>query len=236
MSAAITSITKSVESPLSAFNNLLNQIAKKFEVIYIGDNSRGNVRSLSFINQMLFDEKSITLFGKIKLIYQNNDFKFKFSGEYNVESLEIIQKTLDNSAELMQLFQQYLFIVSTINKNFDHTVSETYVKTISDAIKEHKATNQLFLVPHKAKIQHCYDSSDKTLDSIFNRYSYLIKFTTTKTHFRYKLLRVLSSELNESKSLDNIRFEDIDVIKEDMLRLDGLDDFLVKLFYYGEIT
>ena len=41
--------------------------------------------------------------------------------------------------------------------------------------------------------------------------------------------------MDEAKSIDNIRFEDIDIIKKDSFLIRDCDEFVKQLFYYGEI-
>ena len=75
------------------------------------------------------------------------------------------------------------------------------------------------------------------MEKLFNRFSYVIKFNVeNKQTFQYKFYRVLSTNLNESKSLENIRFEDIELLKENNLSFCKLQHFLVDLFYYGNLN
>ena len=224
----------SIESPLSAFNNVLLQISNKLQHIYIG-----NENNISFINQLLFEEKSITICNVVKLVYKNNEIGLKFQGVF--VNTDIIEKTLLYKEELFQIFKNYLFTISVATKNLDDGISQKQVSGIFEQINNERLdfdNNQIFIVPHKIKIRHLYDEqkNDKTLDNIFNRYSYIIKFQViNKNSFRYSLCRVISTILNESKSIENIKFEEIDIIKSDVLGLDKLKDFLIDLFYYGEI-
>ena len=227
---------KLIESPLSAFNNLLLQISKKIEHIYFPKKIK--VENINFINQLLFEQNSITILNSIKIIYIKNKIGFQFIGIFS-ENTNLIKISLENQTELFEIFQNYLFIINSITNNFDSDVSQKQVQSIFSQVNLKKiCPNTMFIVPYKNKISHLYDerNNDKTLEKIFNRFTYVIKFNTNdKTTFKYKLCRVTSTILNESKSLENIRFEDIETLKEGSLNLYKLEQFLVDLFYYGEI-
>jgi len=229
---------KTIESPLSAFNNLLLQISDKLEEIYLPNQKKCNSKNIAFINLLLFEEKSITISGNIKLVYQNNEIGIKFTGTFN--DMSFIQKTIDNQIELYQIFQNYLYIVDSMSTNLDNTISQKHVQSLFDQIISRKIDpNQYFILPYKNKINHLYDSSknDKTLEAIFNRYSYVIQFSTENSQtFQYKFCRVLSTNLNESNSIENIRFDEIELLKKDIISLSKLQHFLVELFYYGNLN
>ncbi len=226
---------KVMESPLSAFNNLLIQISDKIERIYIPDKKTKNIL---FINQLLFEEKSITICNCIKIMYENNEIGFRFYGLYI--NTEFIQISINNKKELFEIFQNYLYVISTITQNFDEDISQKQVQSIFDQVMDKKTNpNQMFLVPYKNKILRLYDNyePDNTLDKIFYRFSYVLKFyESDKASFKYSICRCLSTILNEAKSLENIRFEDIEIIKSDTVSIGKLKQFLIDLYYYGEIN
>jgi hypothetical protein len=230
-------IKEKVFSPLSAFNNLLIQISAELEEIYLSSiNKNLRCKNITFINQLLFENQSLTICGRVKLILVGEEIKLKFIGEFDAEKMLIIEKTMQYKDKIISLFRQYLFISATICKNFDDSISQKYVKSIFDQISNNQINpDKLFLIPYKAKIRHLYDK-DEILEKLFSQYSYLIKFSrNSQQTFNYSLLRCLSSELSESKSIENIRFEDIEVIKSETLPIHKLDNFLVELFYYGEL-
>jgi len=242
---------KPIESPLSAFNNILLDISDKLEMIYLGqkigiDQNKNNTydqrnlpkqinRNISFINQLLFETKSITICNCIKLVCEHNKLGVKFIGIF--EDMDLIKITINNQKAIFEIFQYYLFLSSSIiNKNTDHEISIMFVNSIYNQILDKTIDkNQLFMIPYKTKIKKLYDP-DKTLDAIYNRFTYVIKFEiVSNSVLKYTILRCVSSELNESKSLDNIRFEDIESIKTGHIQMQNIQDFLVELFYYGEI-
>lgn len=238
-----TSIGKKIEAPISAFNNLLIQISDRLEDIYISKNTnelclgKKRTKNALFINQLLFEEKCITIFGSIKILLVNNEICFKFHGTYDSKKIHLVRKTFENVNELKQIFQHYLFIISSISNNLDDSVSQKYVDSIFEQINLGTVDpNKMFLIPHKNKIKHLYDESNPVLDKLYNRYSYIVKFRRNDRTFNAKLIRALSSELNESKSMDNVRFEDVEQIKEVTLPINDLQKFLIDLFYYGNFN
>lgn len=231
-------VGKKIESPIVAFNNLLLQISEQIEEIYYPNKTTKLSENVEFLNKLLFEEKSITIFGYIKLVYHNNNFGVKFNGV--LDDFTKVQITIDNYSKLCQIFQNYLYIIQTTSINLDPTISQNHVQSLFEQISNNQInTEQYFILPFKNKIKHLYDfeKNDKTLETIFNRYSYVIKFAVeNRQTFRYKFYRVLSSSLNESNSLENIRFEDIELLKKDIVSINKLQHFLVELFYYGNLN
>lgn len=221
---------KKIDSPLSAFNNVLNQIVNKLLKIY-----DKNQNDIDFVNSLLFEENAITILGKIKFVYKHEKICLKFLGIF--DNYDLIYKTLKNDLELKQIFQHYLFTISSLTNNFDSSISQKYIDNIIEQIqKPNYDKNIYYIIPYKNKIKHLYDSKDKLFENLYNKYSYVLKIDSNRLTFSYNLLRVLSSELNESKSLENLRFEDIEVLKNDTLPINRLSIFLTDLFYYGEIN
>ena len=224
---------KPIPSPISAFNNSLKIIVDKLMKIY----SPENTKNLSFINSIIFDNKSINI-GTIKLFRDENGYlSFNFFGKYTPLNLHLLEKTLYNQNELEIILNNYLFLICNITGNFDSSICEHYLNNLYLEIISNKIDNEkINLIPYKRKINHLYDNKDKTIDNLYNRYSYLIRFNRkSKMTFTYKIVRALSSELNQSKSIDNIRFVELDIIKENTVTIDKLKLFLTELYYYGNI-
>jgi hypothetical protein len=221
---------KKIESPLSAFNNILNQIVNKLLLLY--DKKQNDV---DFVNSLLFEENAITILGKIKIVYKQEKIGLKFLGIF--DNYDLIHKTLKNELELKQIFQHYLFTISSLTNNFDSSISQKYVDNIIEQVqKPDYDKNIYYVIPYKNKIKHLYDVNDKLFENLYTKYSYVLKLDSNRLTFSYNLLRVLSTDLNESKSLENLRFEDIEVLKTDTLPINRLSNFLTDLFYYGEIN
>ena len=108
-----TAVYKRIESPLSAFNNIINQLTEKLQAIYTDGESCKNFSYLkkyanhNFLNQLLFENRSITVFGCIKIMLIDEDIVFKFNGNYSSPKLDMIAKTIEHKYELKQIMQQY---------------------------------------------------------------------------------------------------------------------------------
>lgn len=236
-------VYKEIESPLSVFNNIILEISGKLEKIYLGDlnikqSKIGNIKpNIAFTNQLLFEEKSITICNSIKLVCDGTNFGIKFLGIF--DDLQMIEITIKNQKNLYQIFQHYLFLTSAIsNNNYDSFISLKFIESIHKQFIEKTIDyKNSYLVPYKNKIYRLYDKRDKTLDELYNRFSYIVRFQMSENglEFNYWLIRCVSTDLNESKSLENIKFEEIDILKNGKFHIDKAVNFLTELFYYGEI-
>lgn len=225
---------KCIDSPISVFNNLLNQFSKELADIYVGE-TKPNER-IAFINKLLFENKSITIYGCIKIYIQDDNIFYKFLGKFDSLRLNIINQTIDNEVKIFRIFQQYLFLINSLTKNLDSSISQKYVESIYEEIINKDYSDKMFYIPYKNKIKHLYDSDDKILENLYNRFSYIARFKKISKHnISYKIVRVLSSELKESKVIENLRFEETEVIKEGNTNTFKFTEFLINLFYYGEI-
>lgn len=223
---------KRIDSPLSAFNNIMIDISKQLEKIYLDDSNK----NIDFINNLIFENTSITICGTVKIMYLETIKKFtiKFLGCYDSNNIDIVKITVDNTPTLFSILQYYMFMVSTFSGNIDLSISQAFIDSIYESIL--RKENKTYLIPYKNKIKHLYDSNDNTLDKLYNRFSYMITFVNNEKRIKYSLKRVLSSELNESKCLDNIRFEDCETLLTNSIDNCYLQKFLIDLFYYGIIN
>ena len=194
----------------------------------------------------------------IKLILHKNELLIKILKPLNQEELEIINN-LHNNYELLSMnFFQYIQMYNNIAKNYDD-VPTKLIETITKFIVEQNLDeNNCFLIPFKNKIGIKYDTylnddiiqninvndekilspiKNQYFNNVFNRYQYVIKFNfPNKTIFEYRIYKVLSSELNESKNLlENIKYLEQDMIKKGTLKKHQANIFVNKLFCYGEI-
>lgn len=227
------SVPNKIESPLSAFNNLLQYITKRLGNVFC-DNKEPNAE---FINKLIFDNNSITINCVIKIHLENDKIHFRFIGNHDINDTKMIETALIHKSEIKEIFNNYMYIVSTITGNYDKSISENYVNDLYNSLSTGKFSNEKYhAIPYKNKIQHLYDNEDKTLDLLYTRFTYLIKFNRkSSSTFSYKIQRVLSTINKESKSIENLRFEEIETIRENTVPIDKLKEFLSELFYYGEI-
>lgn len=221
-------------SPLSAFNNFIIDISREINSVFYPNANKKENQMLEN-NQIMFEDSSILLFGFLKIAHKKQEIIFQFSGGLDNEKIEVVHIFIDNKPKIVSIFQRYLFIVSEISQNYDDSISKKYISTIFEKIKTSNNPTELFLVPYKNKINHCYDQKDKTLEKLYNRFSYVISFINNKNKFNYKLMRVLSSDLDENKSLENIRFLEKETIKTDNVNMCDLNKFLINLYFYGEL-
>jgi len=221
-------------SPLSAFNNFIQEISRMCDEVFYPD-YRGNVNQMLMRNEIFFEDYSILFFNFIKLSYVDHGIKINFIGDIDMDKLSYVEKFIVEKEKIIFLFQKYLYIISEVSENYDHTIAQKYVDDIFKKVKSTKTETEMFLVPHKNKINHLFDNNDHTLEKLYNKFSYVITFINNKHTFTYKLMRVLSSDLDESKSLENIRFLEKETIKFDTINIFELSNFLCKLYYYGEI-
>lgn len=234
-------------SPISCFNNIQYQIYKNIFLILYPEFD-GNLSSIMSKGQILFLDNSIIILNLFKLeVHKGNDVRLKVLQPLNQSQLKLLHNIYLNWESLVSNFGQYLVMYNKIANGFDD-VPFILVDFIIRAIKEknQEKLNNYFLVPYKNKIKALYDVNGLSNDdnksirnickNILERYEYLIKFSIKSNQkFSYMLCRCLSSELDESKSIENIRFEDIDIIKKDSYLIRDCDEFVKQLFYYGEI-
>lgn len=217
-----------IDSPISAFNNILVKITSDIQKIYL---PKEKDNQASFINKLIFRNDSIIILNKIEIKFIKNEFNFKFHGNFDINSLTNIQISFENKEKLEEILLFYLFTIRKITNNLDFALQETFVKNIENEIL--RGVESQYIIPYDKKIGKLYD---KTLINIMNRYSYVLKASLKPDEkISYKLCRVESNNLSQSKSLENIRYENIEVIKEGLISNKNLAEFIHYLFYYGEI-
>ena len=231
-------------SPISCFNNIQLQITKNlYNILYPELN--GEVSKMMFKNQIVFLDNSIIFLNCFKLeIFHDNDVRIKCLKSLNKAQLKLIVNIYNSWDEVVTNFCQYVIMYNKIAYGFDD-VPFTLVDYIIKAIKKKdtKKLDKYFILPYKNKIKILYDTFDddqnenkNVIKNIFERYEYLVKFgIKSNFKFTYFIGKFLSSELDESKSLENLRYKDIDIIKKDSLSIRNCDEFVKQLFYYGEI-
>lgn len=221
-------IGKKVESPLAAFNNFMIDLGKELQDIYNYD--------VFGTNNCMFEDESILLFGFIRLMRVNNGMGIKFNDVITDDNYKVVKYTLASKSELSSIFFKYLFILNDVRHNYDDSISSKYVENIIEEIqKNDKFEDKVYLIPFKNKIFKNYDKIDPLLEKLFTRYTYVLNVKHNgPIQYRWKLIRLLSSELNESYSLENIRPLEKEIIREGLVQKENIYQFMVKLMYYGE--
>ena len=217
---------KHIDSPLSAFNNFILNIGEDLNKIF-GTN-------LYAENNVLFDNDGILLFGYIRLSLKNNEFVFKINTEINKYNKDNIRVLFDNYYSLETILYKYLFTLNLVTNNFDDSISYRYLDLLVDeCFKLDKDNNKYYLIPYKNKISKL--RNDTTLQNLLNRYSYLLEVRCNgPKQFEVLLLRVLSSELNQNNSIDNVKFLEKEIIRKSIITKEYFPKFINDLMIYGE--
>lgn len=235
---------KEIESPLSVFNNIQLQIASTLsEIFYPGMNKK--VIQLLAKNQLIFRDKSIMIMGKFKLQQGSDGFM-----ELNIlctkprmQELEYLSQIYKNYEHVTAAFNQYIIMYNRICSNYQEVPYEL-INTIMKGIHNQDSVilDRYYLLPFKEKFNRLmledkkYDKdTEELLLNIYGRYDFCIKFSLVKGFLNYKIYRLLSSLMNENKSLENIRFEDVEIIKSDNIQIQRANEFVYQLFNYSEI-
>lgn len=222
---------KEIESPLSAFNNFILEISNELSTIFY-PKEKENI--LLKNNKIFFEDKVINLFGFIKIENENENFFFRFNGKINETKMELIHICYKNKCSIFQIYQKYLHLYSMINSNYDNEISHKYVEMVYNKILK-KHTTEIFLIPYKNKIYRTFDTEKTYLFNLMNKFQYGIEFTKENSFVNYNIIRLLSSDLNESKSIENIRFFEKEYIHTDKIKSENLKETLINIFYYGKI-
>lgn len=224
-----------IESPLAAFNNFMIDLGEELKELFDED--------LFESNNVLFDDENICLFGFIKILRRNkSEIDLKITGLVNKKRSEKLKIVLDNFNTITGIFYKYLFILNDVRSNYDDSISSKYVEKIyEDIIKldNEKLSNKIYLVPYQNKIFRNYDGTNKnidpSLDSLLKRYTYVINFLKLGyKKYQWNLIKIFSTDLNESYSIENIRPLDKEYLQQGEVSGDDLYQFLIKLMYYGE--
>jgi len=239
---------REVESPLSAFNNIQIQITNDLSNAIYGSEVLSKIpNQLNISSNIIFEDGTITLLGILKLILHKNEMLVKVLKPLNQQELTILGKVNEAHGIISASFYQYLQMYRRIAFGYDDVPTQL-INTIVNGIETKTIkSDKKFLIPFKNKVgtkltEEQEGVEDKTmyienfLCNIYNRYEYVIQFEIeSKTNFIYKISKVLSSELNENKSLENIRFLEQDVLKTDTIHIRDAEKFVVSLFCYGNI-
>lgn len=217
-----------ISSPVAAFNNFMLELTKEISLIYN--------QNVCEKNNCIFNDNEILLFGWIKLM---KDAGIQLLKPITKSNKDLVIITLDNTDKLIEIMNKYFFIKNDVINNFDTDVSKKYV---DDVIKEIKSTHvddlvyKLYYIPFKHKISKLVDIVDGSFDKLFNRYTYVLNVKNSgPIKYEYRIIRLLSSEYNESYSIDNIEIEQETIMLNNVFDKSDLSKFIQKLMYYGEI-
>ena len=234
---------KEIESPISVFNNIQIQVSNIFsEVFYPGMNK--NVNQLLAKNELLFIDKSILIMNKFRLQTGPDNFmEIKILCNPKAKELEYLSLIHENYEKVTAAYNQYVIMYNRVCENYNdvpHELISSIIKGIHS--NDDSVLNKYYLLQVKEKFNRYmlanndYTDDDKNLlQNLYGRYDFCIKFSIVNGGIKYKIYKLLSSLLNENNSLENLRFEDIEVIKSEIVQLKRINEFVYKLFNYSEI-
>lgn len=233
------------DSPLIICQKIIKDISENISQIYYSDKD-----AIVINNEIIFQDKSILLFGfmQLKLVKPKADVDFteiriKFIGDVDITKYaQIIEITVKERNMLYQELLNYCFLMEFFNKKFDDSITIDMVKQVSSQIENiYRSginTNKYWLIPYQNKIERLYDKSQPIKNAdIWNKYSYILKVKIRKESkpvMYYQLWKVYDNNLDKSKSIENLRFLEEDLLMEYVLPQDKIYKFIYNLFYYGE--
>lgn len=230
-------IYKQIESPLIVFNNIQLDITEKINTIVFG---KSKVNKLNLNSLIIFDDKTITLFGNFKLLNNKNELYIKVLKPLNKSDLEILSKLYNNFDEICLCFSNYLQMYERIANGYDGTVSVNHVNNIVLSIKKMKTLdeNVRFLIPFKSKINDLVKENGYILQALLKKYEYIIKFyhTGKSQDIAYYIYQVEASCLDENKSIENCRYLGKDLMISGKIKNFYIETFVKDLFFYGQIN
>lgn len=216
-----------IESPLASFNNFIIVICNQLSEIYGYDLTKNN--------DIIFDNDSINLFGYIKITKDLvNDIKIFVKKPITHSNKNIINITLSNYKELCSIYYRYAFIFNDISNNFDASVTTAYINSILKDIETNNYENKTYFIPFRHKIAEEIKDNE-TLKNLYNKFSYGLQIKKLSKNYRYNIIRLISSDLDEAKCIENIRPLEIDIIVSGYINGDKVSEFFKNLMFYGKI-
>ncbi len=218
-----------VDSPMALFNNFMVAIGEQLSEIYEYDLFKNN--------DIIFDNDSILLFGYIKLCKNTSDeLQLLIKKPIVLKLIKQVKLTIDNFRKLEDIYCQYMTIFNDISKNYDSSITERYITIIFADLCRNNISKKVYFIPHRHKIANEIQDND-TLANLYNKFAYGLTFHELKTPglYKYSIIRMIASDLNESKCIANIRPLEIDTVITGKLTLKESKDFLTDLMYYGKI-
>ena len=226
---------REIESPLSAFNNFQIDISDKLNHIIYGNTK---LNQLTLKSELIFNADSIIIMGFCKLFDDRNVMKMQMLKPLDKEQLEIVAALESNFQTVETCYYQYIQLYNRIAKGYNDVPNKLLVDIIN-MIEQPKYAVILestsFLIPFKTKMGARVEKNLMVfMDKFYSRFEYVIKFKQdSKTLFSYFIYKVLSSDLNENKSLENIRFLEYDLMKSGSVKIEDAENFIKNLFCYG---
>lgn len=217
-----------IESPISAFNNIIYQfIVELNEIFEIESSDINNQKTSNFI----FDNNSIIFFERIKVFYLNNKMQLMLLTPIHEKKMYILRTITNRFSDIANILYRYLYMLNSITNNYDLSISNGYINSIISDIKNKTYKDKYYSIPYKNKIFNEVET-DKTVENLYNKFTYLLEFNNIDGNLQYNIVRCLSSDLDESKSIHNIKFLEKEKIANGIVS--DIRKFLIKLMRYGE--
>lgn len=248
---------KEIDAPIAIFNNIIHDITNNICQIINNKNtnhkSNNNLYNINMINNkdknnifdklavnssIIFVDDTILIYGWLKLYLHNQKMLMKINKpnlEYN--DLRIINSVYNNYETVAQNFYRYIMMYNKIAFGVDD-VPLNLIVTIKDEILKNSKNKQFnstsYLLPFKNKMSK--NDVENDWNDFYCKYDFAIKFFYDNVNnFKYCIYKLSKSELNENRSLENIRYLESDIIKKDSVAYRNVEEFLKQLFIYGNI-
>lgn len=233
-------IYKKIDSPLSAFNNITNEIVKEISDIFYNKISKdftkkhkGNL--LAAESQIMFVDESVYMLNMIKLTYDYKDNDIIVSilpRQLKRNDLRYVNILYENFDRISILFYRYIQMYNLIAKNFD-AVPNALVLDIIHNIKS-KKFDRTFLLPFKNKLTKI---DNLLLSDKYDKFELIIQFCDypKSEKFKYNIWKCLSSDLDENLNIENLRYIEKELIRSGEIFLINIEEFVKQLFHYGNL-
>lgn len=215
-------IGQKIESPLYSFNNVIYKIINSFE-------KELKIKNLG--ECLFFNEKTINLFGWIEIKDIKGVISVNIMKELNYKDLNIVNLIYQKYDFICSQFALYIMMYNKIAKNCDE-VPQVMVDNIIKDVKTNSFIDKSYLLPFKDKLSEL----DKELN-IYEKYELFLSFhkRPDSQDIIARIKKCMSTTLNESKSINNLKYYDLDTIHEVVVDRYNVEEFITKLYYYGEV-
>lgn len=211
-----------IETPLYSFNNIILKIVRDFEKEF-------NISNLS--ECIIFNNDSMSLFGWVNIFNHNGIIKLQINKDLDSRDFTIVNLIYSKYEFVVRQFSIYLMMYNRIAKECDEVPFQLVENVINDVTSK-KFHDKKYLLPFKDKLSEL----DKELN-IYNKYELFLSFhkTTYPNILNVRVKKYMSSDLDESVSINNLKYLDVDTIFEKHVNMVDMTTFIKNLYFYGKI-
>lgn len=236
----IPKIYKTINSPLSAFNNITNEISSEISNIFFRGLNKdymtktgGNI--LAVESQIIFLDESIYILGIFKLTYNdkaNEKVTIKIlNPNLKPQDLKYLNILYENFGKITTLFFRYIQMYNIIAKNCDDIPSSLIIEIVNNI--SNKKFGDYHLLPFKNKISKLQQN---LLSNKLDKYEFFVQFSHhTRNKFKFNIWQCLSSDLDQNVSINNIRFLEKELLTSGYVDYIDAETFVKQLFHYGNL-